>query len=801
MSCRTTRFPFLALTLVAGAASAQEATYDFNLPPQPVSQVLAALAKQTGLQVAYPREAVRGLQSPGVKGRYSLKEALASALKGTGLSHEFTGDRAVRVQAPAGATVVVTGRSETASLLDGTTIAGEQLLAQRVATSDSARLLDGLPGLSFYAGGGVSSLPVIDGLADDRLRLLVNGISITSACPNHMNPALSYIDPGAVASVNVFAGITPVSVGGDSIGGTIVLRSADPTFAEPGSAAKAHGSLSAFFRSNGNVSGANVRAGFASDTLSVAYAGSVVKSADYKDGDGELVRSTEYKAINHLLTLATRFGQHLLSLEVGAQDIPYQGYANQYMDMTSNKSLTLNGRYRGDFDWGQLEARAYRHRVRHKMDMLEDKANLGVLTNGMPYVMPMDTEGIDTGYSVQANFKLSARDTFRLGHEFHRYKLDDWWPPVPGMDGMMGPNTFWNINGGKRERVALFGEWEARSGAWTTQLGARVERVAMDTGPVQGYYDMMDLMGMMPDGSIYKVDADAFNARDHKRTDTNLDLTAVARYEPDATSAYEFGAAQKTRSPNLYERYAWSNEAAMAGAMISWFGDLNAYVGNLDLKPEVARTLRASADWHDSARQDWQVRVAPFYTRVRDFINVEPNLATTFPPPPGRVALRFVNRDAKLYGVDLSARKRLGQAGGEWDLRVVASQVRGQDSEGGHDLYNIMPLNGRLALEHSLGGWSSSLEWQAVAAKDRVDDVRQEFKTPGYSLLNLRTRYAWGRARLDAGIDNLLNKQYGLPLGGMDFYVYNYLSPATNGHLSVVRGMGRSVSVGLTVSF
>jgi iron complex outermembrane recepter protein len=66
------------------------------------------------------------------------------------------------------------------------------------------------PGYSTSFGGDVSGLPVIDGLGDDRLRVLVNGITITSACPNHMNPALSYIDPASVDSVSVFAGITPV---------------------------------------------------------------------------------------------------------------------------------------------------------------------------------------------------------------------------------------------------------------------------------------------------------------------------------------------------------------------------------------------------------------------------------------------------------------------------------------------------------------------------------------------------------------------------------------------------------------
>jgi len=700
---------------------------------------------------------------------------------------------------------VVTGTrlgNENATLVNGTTVQGSALDSLRTGTNDAARLLEGTPGMSFYSGGGVSSLPVVDGLADDRLRLLVNGMTITSACPNHMNPALSYLDPSAVQSISVIAGITPVSLGGDSIGGTIVIRSADPVFANAGEGTRTSGSLGAFYRSNGNVSGVNARASLASENFSINYTGSTVRAGNYKDGDGRIVRSTEYESRNNLLTLATRFGADLFSLDIGWQDIPSQGYPNQYMDMTSNKSLSFNGRYKGLFDWGQLEARAYRQAVRHKMDMLEDKANLGVLTSGTAYTMPMDTKAADSGYSLQAEIKLSPRDLLRLGHEYHHYTLDDWWPPIAGYEYMMGPDTFWNINGGKRDRLAFYGEWEAKwSPAWTSQLGVRYERVSMNTGNVQGYYSNNDLMGMYPDGFIYQNDANAFNAADHKKVDNNIDWTASTRYEASSNATYDFGLARKTRSPNIYERFAWSNEAGMAGAMNNWFGDLNAYVGNLNLKPEVAHTLRATADWHDAERRDWAVRATPFFTRVNDYINVEPNLSTTYSAPTGRTALRFVNHDARLYGLDLGASKYLGRAGGEWTGRVVLNYVRGKDLDSGNNLYNIMPLNARLALDLNLGAWSSSIEVLGVTAKNKVDAVRLEQKTSAYSLVNLRTSYTWGKLRVDAGIDNLFDKSYALPLGGLDFYQYNYLSPTTGGHLATVRGAGRSLNAGLTLSF
>lgn len=109
-----------------------------------------------------------------------------------------------------------------------------ELQPRRAATSDTASLLSDVPGASVNAAGGVSSLPSLRGLADDRLRIKVDGMDLIASCPNHMNPALSYIDPTQLGSLKVYAGITPVSAGGDSIGGSIIAESVPPEFAAPG---------------------------------------------------------------------------------------------------------------------------------------------------------------------------------------------------------------------------------------------------------------------------------------------------------------------------------------------------------------------------------------------------------------------------------------------------------------------------------------------------------------------------------------------------------------------------------------
>lgn len=697
-------------------------------------------------------------------------------------------------------TVDVTGERISAGLPTfGTRLRGATLDARRFATGDAATLLDGTPGVSFYTGGGVSSLPVINGLADDRLKITVDGMSITSACPNHMNPALSYMDPAAVSQINVYAGIVPVSQGGDSIGGTIAVKSAPPSFAEPGEGVKTSGNLTGFYRSNGDVKGVSARAAAATESFRIGYVGNTVDAGNYKDGNGKEVVASRYKVRNNALNLAGQAGTGVFTLAVGWQDIPYQGYPNQSMDMTSNKSISFNAGYNGVFDWGQLEARVFRQRVRHKMDVLEDKAKaLGFSSINGSY-MPMDTRAVDLGYSIVATTHLNEDQTARLGHEFHRYTLDDWWPPLAG-SMMMEPNTFWNVKDGRRDRVALFAELDSRlDQKLSTQIGARVERVRMNTGKVQGYYSTAD--GSMYDNAVYQQDADAFNARDHKKTDLNWDLTASARYVDSERATYDFGFSRKTRSPNLHERYIWSNEAMMAGLMNNWFGDLNSYVGDINLKPEVAYTLKVSADWHDAEKRDWQLKVVPFYTYVHDYINAAVNTSANpynMSMLAGRQSLKFVNQDATLYGIDVSGRKLLGRAAGEWATRASLSYVRAK-ADNDDNLYNIMPVNARLVLEHSLEGWSSSLETVLVGSKNKLSSVRAEQRTAGYALANFRTSYKLAKSvRLDAGVDNLFDRQYNLPLGGLEYASADMMA---GGAPRPLRAMGRSINAGVSMDF
>src|SRR5574343_124722 len=583
-------------------------------------------------------------------------------------------------------------------------LGADDIAARHAVTRDTAAWLRDVPGVSLYGAGGVSSLPAMHGLADDRLRVSVDGMDLIAACPNHMNPPLSYLDPSAVGQIKVYAGIAPVSVSGDSIGGAVIAETRAPEFAKPGAGLVTKGEIGSFVRSNNNALGGNVAATLATETFNLSYSGAFSQADNYTAGGNvknwsatgrvghtlarDEVGSTAYESYTHLLGLAFKHDNHVFETKIGYQDVPKQLYPNQRMDMLDNEQTRINVRYQGQYEWGMLEARAYYEQVDHFMDFGADKrywygtaSGGGAALNGTPCSpisatcaagMPMYTASKTTGANLKADIDLGANDLLRVGAVYQHYTVTDWWP---ASGGGMWPNAFENIKDGQRDRLGAFGEWEQRlNGHWQTLLGLRYERVNSDAGRVHGY----NLSSAPSTGSggmmAQTTDAVAFNTADRSKTDHNIDVTALARYTPNTQSDIEFGFARKTRSPNLYERYTWST-AAMMAAMNNFVGDGNGYIGNLALKPETAYTASATFDFHAPDRR-WEIRATPYFTYVDDYIDAIRCTSGSACTPANAsttnqfVVLKYQNQSARLYGIDVSGRMPLASTAiGEFGLK------------------------------------------------------------------------------------------------------------------------------------
>ena len=86
-----------ALCFTGAAMSADELEYDLDIPQLSLDEALKSLARQVDVQLLFPFDLVRTLNANPVKGRYTLTQALAILLEGTGLAGDLTGSGVITI--------------------------------------------------------------------------------------------------------------------------------------------------------------------------------------------------------------------------------------------------------------------------------------------------------------------------------------------------------------------------------------------------------------------------------------------------------------------------------------------------------------------------------------------------------------------------------------------------------------------------------------------------------------------------------------------------------------------------------
>jgi hypothetical protein len=89
---------FLALASIALAGSTlAQSRFTFDIPAQPASEAIRALARQSGLQVAALTDDLSGIRTNAVRGVYAPMEALKLLIKDTGLQIDVTEANSVTI--------------------------------------------------------------------------------------------------------------------------------------------------------------------------------------------------------------------------------------------------------------------------------------------------------------------------------------------------------------------------------------------------------------------------------------------------------------------------------------------------------------------------------------------------------------------------------------------------------------------------------------------------------------------------------------------------------------------------------
>ncbi|MFT4013220.1 MAG: TonB-dependent receptor [Paracoccus sp. (in: a-proteobacteria)] len=240
-----------------GRAMAQEAGYD-SIPPGPLGPALAAYGRRAGLQLAYDPTLAAGRTSPGLKAPAPPEAALATLLRGTGLSFTFAApgvvtitDRAERGAAEAEGVVlepiVLYGDRTTAALGESRSsvavVTAEPAAAPVPATvKDAFRQMGNVAAGDWLESGfiirGINSEGLVPGAAGAPLAsLYIDGVQQTVNAVRR--GTRNFFD---VEQVEVYRGPQSTLSGRAALAGAMYLRTRDPEFARSGEAMLSYGS-------------------------------------------------------------------------------------------------------------------------------------------------------------------------------------------------------------------------------------------------------------------------------------------------------------------------------------------------------------------------------------------------------------------------------------------------------------------------------------------------------------------------------------------------------------------------------
>jgi iron complex outermembrane receptor protein len=595
---------------------------------------------------------------------------------------------------------------------------------------DTPALFTRTPGAAVVRNGAQSSFVQLNGLSGDRIRTLIDDMEITPAGPNAMDPSLSYIDPASVQSLTVFPTITPADLGGNVIGGTVLVSTPPPAFSDDGSLlfkGEVGANYDSAYRGRSLHGSASLGGADTAGTLSVE------RNLGGNQGfSGGTVNDTGYQLTNYRLGFAQKLAGGVLSASLWRHQVSDAGTPDLPMDMIRTDADIYSIGYTGSAGFGSYKIKLYRHWTDHLMD------NFSLRPLGK---MRMEVSAMDNEHGGTFSTKVNAgANTYRFGALYHdltenAYQLN--------ATNSMRQDLFVNA---RRKRIGAFASWAHDfHSAWHTQIGLRTDIVQSDADNIQNHF-----------ATTPAQDQQTFNQADKSFNNTEWGATALADYKANSQLTWNFSLARQVQAPSILERYLWTASGANAG-----LADGRSYIGNLALRPEAANKLAIGLDWHG---KNWSIHPGVFYNRVNDYIQGE---ASQYTPNPA--VLKFVNiGSATLCGFDT---KWAGSVYGDflWGLDGNISYVYGKDDDNGEYLYRLPPLRSYTEVYYQPGLWKLALGLEADARQNKVAAYNDEQPTPGYALLNFDVTYSPAQQlTLGFGIDNIFNRYYTPALNGIN---------------------------------
>jgi iron complex outermembrane recepter protein len=627
----------------------------------------------------------------------------------------------VTAKAPAGEGAVETSSRNTQEVLEIREV-------RESSAKDAGEALANLDGIWKIRKGGIANDVVLRGFQQGNLSVLIDGLRIYGACPNHMDPSAFHVDFAEIESIEVTKGPFNVRDQG-SLGGSINIVRKKPLAGLHFTPNLSAGSFGYYNPSLvGSVSQGRI----------YALAGYSFRRSDpFVDGTG--LRATGYANYTTAVGGRPAFDIHTGWARVGIELAQNQNleisYTRQSGGLTLYPGLQMDSPYdnadRINANWSlkdlaglvkQVRAQAYFSQVKHWMtDELRTGAvgtplgfSMGALGGSKALGGRLEAELADTIFGVEAYDRAwDVVNTMRMNMVYSAQ------PALPGVRVIAG---------------GAYAQHRRNIGRLSVTLGGRLDAASSEARSLT-------------------LNPDIYWAYHHTRSTSALDVNPSGNlrltYPLPGGVVLFGGVGTSVRLPDPEERYY-----TLKRATSDW-------VGNPNLEP----TRNNEADLGINLRhRRFSLRPTLFYSRLSDFValTLQPKINPVMSVM-NSAARSYEGVEAQIFGGEVSYSveftRSLLLTGGVSYTRGKQF-VKPEAGLPGGNIAEMPPLKSRAALRYGRSRFFAEVNGLASARQDNIDSHLREQPTAGYALLGLKAGLHHKQWNFSGGLDNLTNRFY-----------------------------------------
>ena len=562
------------------------------------------------------------------------------------------------------------------------------------AQGSLGEVLQNQPGVANRSFGPGASRPIIRGFDGDRVLLMEDGVRTGDLSSQSGDHGVT-VDPNGLERVEVVRGPATLLYGSNAVGG--VVNAVTPHESQrdapiPGT----HGQFGADTGSANGQAGTNASLQHATGRLLVWAGGGTRRSSDYNTPEGTVENSATRLSNGRAGVgyLGDRlFASGGFQVEDGRHGIPFAGVFEErgeeetgtpeeevFIELASRRQV-------GRFDAG----------MRNLPNGVIDGFRVVFNVIDYQHTELETTAGVESAGTVFDNrayvlrAEVNQRQTATLAGKFGVWsKVRQY---VATGEEALAPAT-------DQTALAAFAYEELDFGRYRVQVGGRVERNAYTVAARAEGHEAPDV-------------------RD--RTFTGASASAGIQVDLGENVAFVANVTRSYRAPALEELYNFGPHV----------GNLVFEVGNPDLEREATVGLDLSL-----RRQSSRFRgsVNAYVYDIDNFVfpavgDVEVDGLRLAP---------FRQGNSRFAGFEVAGSVQL--AGTVW-VNVGVGMVDAELTDTNEALPRIPPLRGQVSVDIPYRGFTVSPEWVFAAEQEQV--FRNETKTDGYSVFNLKASYVW----------------------------------------------------------